>query len=106
MRLIRLTPTNGKAGLIPIISPHWITGMEASNYETIIYTARQGLYHRVVETPEQIESLLNSEPNLDPSANQLLRFAQWQRENGTRFLGKSMAEMVNTYVQELRSAQS
>ena len=63
VKLIRLTPTSTN-DTIPVVSVFTITAMEqrmsgGRHQETVIYTARQGVYHRVLETPDLIEALLN-----------------------------------------------
>lgn len=103
MKLVKLTPS--RKGVDPhYVSADRIVGLERSMDETIVYTSLRGWYLRVRETPEEIEALCNSEANVDPSPNDLLKFLRWFEHNRTSCLGRTHAETVHVYVKELRKA--
>ena len=111
MKLIKLTPSSAREkDLMPVISPAWITGMEVKetegqHVETIVYTARQGLYHRVRETPEQIMALINSSPDESaPEFGHLVNFMRWL--NGKNILGQSHSNVVDKYLGERRRGET
>lgn len=97
MKLLKLTPSDAKATLPVYVSADRIESIEFSGYDTIVIAGRQ--CHRVIESPESIEALANSVPgNLDFRA--LIKFAQWYQSNHSKFIGKTLHQMVNAFIAE------
>lgn len=107
MRLIKLTPTSNTTGFIPhvYISADTIVEIEISGNKespTTIVAVSTGKWYEVLETPETIERLANSDVNREPNFRDLVDFAQWYSSHQKQYIGRSYANMVDAYISEKR----
>lgn len=97
MKLLKLTPSNPKIKHPIYVSADRIESVEVQTDDTLVIA--NGSYHYVMESPESIEALANSVPgNLDFRA--LIKFARWHQSNNSKFLGKTLHQMVNAFIAE------